>query len=337
MSTYTLKGSAELDARIHADLRRIAEAASPFASAGVLLGGYGRGEGTPFINPDGSQSPFNDYDLVVVVGKLTPAVRQRFQVLEKRLTAELGLPVDLCPYPNSHLRRCEFSLLNYEMKHGHKVLWGDENILAAMPGYPHGAIPLSEGSRLLLNRGKLLLDIQQRLANPEPPADEERIRFIKFIFKAWLAMGDCALLAEGKYDLSYTAKKTRIKSIGALPDKDVVIAGYSKAIELKEWGDFHALVDFDWVNEFKATRDVFLRFFPWYRAQVAGRECSMLKAIALNLRWNGCPLLAHPRLRMYDALQELLTDEPDQILLGQILFCHDHFVEKFYELQRRFS
>ena len=337
MSTYTLKGSAELDARIHADLRRIAEAASPCSLAGVLLGGYGRGEGTPFIHPDGSQSPFNDYDLVVVVDQPPKAVREKLQTLESQLTDELGLPVDLYPYRETALPSCEFSLLNYEMKHGHKVVWGDENILAAMPDYPHGAIPLSEGSRLLLNRGKLLLDIQQRLANPEPPADEERIRFIKFIFKAWLAMGDCALLAEGKYDLSYTVKKTRIKSIGAIPDRDVVVAGYSKAIELKEWGDFHALVDFDWVNEFKATRDVFLRFFPWYRAQVAGRECSMLKAIALNLRWNGCPLLSHPRLRMYDALQELLTDEPDQILLGQILFCHDHFVEKFYELQRRFS
>ncbi len=337
MSTYTIKGSTELDARIHADLRRIAEAASPCSLAGVLLGGYGRGEGTPFINPDGSQSPFNDYDLVVVVDRLTKAVREKLRTLEIRLTTELGLPVDLCPYPRSHLRRCEFSLLNYEMKYGHKVVWGDENILSTLPNYPHGALPLSEGSRLLMNRGKLLLDLQQRLANPKPLNEGERIRFIKFIFKVRLAFGDCALLAEGKYDLSYTAKKPRIKSIGTIPDRDVVIAGYSKAIELKEWGDFHSLVDFDLVNEFKTTREVFLRFFPWYRAQVAGRECSMLKAIALNLRWNGCPLLSHPRLRMYDALQELLTDEPDQILLGQILFCHDHFVEKFYELQRRFS
>lgn len=337
MGKYTARGSAKLDAQISADMERIAEAASPHSLAGVLLGGYGRGEGTPFINPDGSQSPFNDYDLVVVVDQPTKAVREKLQTLESQLTAELGLPVDLYPYRKSALPSCEFSLLNYEMKHGHKVVWGDENILATLPDYPHGALPLSEGSRLLMNRGKLLLDLQQRLANPEPPTDEERIRFIKFIFKAWLAMGDCALLAEGKYDLSCTAKKTRIKSIGAIPDRDVVIAGYSKAIELKEWGDFHALVDFDWVNEFKATRNVFLRFFPWYRAQGAGRECSMLKAIALNLRWNGCPLLAHPRRRMYDALQELLTDDPDQILLGQILFCHDHFVEKFYELQRRFS
>ena len=83
MGKYTTRGSAKLDAHIDADLRRIAEAASPFSLAGVLLGGYGRGEGTPFIQPDGSQAPFNDYDLVVVVDRLDKPVREKFQALEK--------------------------------------------------------------------------------------------------------------------------------------------------------------------------------------------------------------------------------------------------------------
>jgi hypothetical protein len=337
MSQYTVRGSAELNTKIDTDLRRIAEAASPFCLAGVLLGGYGRGEGTPLINPDGSQSPFNDYDLVVVVEKLNGRVRQKFQALEKQLTADLGLPVDLYPYRKSDLPKCEFSLLNYEMKHGHQIVWGESGILDAMPDYPHDAIPLSEGSRLLMNRGKLLLDIQRSLADPRPLAEEERIRFIKFIHKALLAFGDCALLAEGKYDISYGTKKTRIQHVGECPDCDYVMDGYLRAIDLKEWGDFQGLKDFDVAAEFKIVRDVFLRFFPWYRAQYSARECPAWKGVALNLRWNGCPLLSHPRLRMYDALQELLKDEPDRILLGQILFCHDNFSEKFYTVHRRFS
>jgi len=337
MSQYTVRGSVELDAQIDADLAHISKVASPHARAGVLIGGYGRGEGTPFISPDGSQAPFNDYDLVVVVDQLNSKVRQKFQTLEKQLSAELGLPVDLCPYAYSQLRRCEFSLLNYEMKYGNKVVWGDENVLAAMPDYSQNAIPLSEGSRLLMNRGKLLLDIQQRLANSEPLNDEERIHFIKFIFKTWLALGDCALLVGEKYDISYAVKKTRIPSVEACPGRDVVIDGYLKAVELKEWGDFLSLSDFDVTAEFKTVRDVFLRFFAWYRTQYSVRECSMLKAAALNLRWNGCPLLSHPRIRMYDALQELLADAPDKILLSQILFCQDHFSDAFYKLQRRFS
>ncbi len=112
MSPYTLRGSAELDARINADLQCITRATSPFASAGILLGSYGRGEGTPFINLDGSQSPFNDYDLIVIVNKLTHRIRQKFKALEKQLSEKLHLPVDLYPYQASRLRKCEFSLLN---------------------------------------------------------------------------------------------------------------------------------------------------------------------------------------------------------------------------------
>ena len=310
MSTYTLRGSAELDARIDADLTRIAEAAAPHSVAGVLLGGYGRCEGTPFINPDGSQSPFNDYDLVVIVDKLNNAVRQKFQTLEKQLSAEVGLPVDLCPYQKSQLPRCEFSLLNYEMKHGHKIIWGEENILEPLPDYSTAALPLSEGARLLLNRGKLLLDIQQRLARPKPLTNEERIRFIKFIFKVRLALGDCALLAAGQYDLSYAVKKERVPNLGNCPDRDAVIDGYLKAIELKEWGDFQTLEPFDIPAEFEATRAIFLHFLPWIRAQVTPHKHSIPSWI---------------RERLFGVLLKRLQGQPG--LPARL----------FYPLQRRFS
>ncbi len=310
MGKYTTRGSAELDAHIDADLARIAEAAAPFSRAGVLLGGYGRGEGTPFIQPDGSQAPFNDYDLVVVVEKIDRPVREKFQALEKQLTAELGLPVDLCPYLESNLPRCEFSLLNYEMKHGHKVVWGGERILGSMPAYPHGGIPLAEGTRLLLNRGKLLLDIQRRLALPESLSSEERIRFIKFINKAWLAFGDCALLAEGKYDILYAVKKGRILDLGNCPGRDAVIEGYLKAIELKEWGDFQPLENHDIAAEYETVRELFVRFLPWYRAQVPAFRYTAPSWV---------------RERLCDALPNLLQDRPS---IPPRLF---------YKLQRRFS
>ena len=337
MSRYTTKGSAQLDEKIDSDLKRIEDLTAPYTSAGILMGGYGRGEGTPFIHPDESQSPFNDYDLIVIVDECSASVCQKLHALEKQLRAELCLTVDLYPYALTKLPRCEFSLLNYELKYGHKVIWGDPGILDTLPDYAHHAIPLSEGTRLLMNRGKLLLDIQQRIARPEPLRADERIRFIKFIYKMQLAFGDCALLTEGKYTISYAEKNKRIVTLGDFPDRDRIIRDYQNAVALKEWGDFEALHDFDITGEFNRVRELFLRFFPWYRSQYSARECSPAKALALNLRWNGWPLFSHPRLRLYDALQQLLTDDPDPILLGQILFCHNHFVEKFYTLQRRFS
>jgi len=325
MANYTTRGSTELDARIDADMERIAEVVSPHGLAGVLIGGYGRGEGTPFVSPNGSQVPFNDYDLVVVVDRLNSDVRQKFNALEKQLTNELGLPVDLCPYRKPHLHRCEFSLLNYEMKHGHKVIWGNEDILAALPNYSTDAIPLSEGTRLLLNRGKLLLDIQQRLADPEPLSEEERIRFIKFIYKVLLAFGDCALLAAGQYDISHAVKKVRFSAIGHCPDRGYVVGGYLKAIELKEWGDFHALQGFDVAEEFETVQDLFPRFFKWYRTQYSEHEGASAKNLLLNLKWSGRLDTAHPREKLYDAIIDLLQGRPGMT------------AERFYKLQRRFS
>ncbi|WP_372846926.1 hypothetical protein [Pontiella sp.] len=322
MAKYTLRGSDALDQTIDEHLRRIAEVAAPHCRAGILLGGYGRGEGTPFINADGSQSPFNDYDLVVVVGRATSAARRVFQTLETQLSAELGIAVDLCPYSCAHLRKCAPSLLDYEMKHGHRVVWGRPDLLDGMPDFQ---VPLSEGTRLLLNRGKLLLDLQQRLENPAPLSEEERIRFIKFIHKVLLAFGDAALLAAGAYDLSYAVKKQRHPAIGPCPDRAFVVAGYRRAIELKEWGDYHALGDFDVAAEFEAVRGVFLRFLPWYRRQASGIEGSPLKNRLLNLKWSRRPNPEHPREKLYDAIVDLLQNKPGMP------------AERFYELQRRFS
>lgn len=326
MSPYTLRGSAQLDARIDADLARIRERAAPHAAAGILIGGYGRGEGTPFILPDGTQAPFNDYDLVVVVDRLDPAVRNRFRSLEKTLSRELGLDVDLCPYLRRALPRCEFSLLNFEMKYGHRVLWGDPHILGAMPDYPRNAIPRTEGTRLLLNRGKLLLDLRERLARTDPLTDEERVRFIKFIHKAWLAFGDCALLVTGQYDLAYAVKRQRIHSIPGCPCREAVITGFLQAVDLKEWGDFQALADYDVAGGSEAVRDQFLRFFPWYRAQADEGEGTALKNLARNLAGNRCLCTRHPRERLYDALPHLLRGEGSA-----------QEIARFHQLRRRFS
>jgi hypothetical protein len=338
MAIYTVTGSDELDQKIEADLKRIKVLAAPHCLAGILLGGYGRGEGTPFINPDHSQAPFNDYDLVVIVDQPNHPLQERLKTLEDKLSAELQLPVDLYPYRKAQLPSCEFSLLNYEMKHGHKVIWGDPDILKAMPDYPHNAIPDTEGLRLLLNRGKLLFDIKQRLSAPDSLSDLERLRFLKFITKTWLALGDCALLAERNYTISYQVKRRQISSIGNIPNRSIVIEQYVKAIELKEQGDYLArLAGTNLTEEFQWVRDLFLTFFHWYKAQSCSREGTPLKNMLLNLKWNHAPYLAHPRQRLYEALPELLQDHPDRRLLEQILCCRKNVEARFYALQKRFS
>lgn len=376
MGKYSVKGSAAFDARIDADMERIASAlwASSFSrhwKALVLLGGYGRGEGSPLIQKSeaGDQTseielPFNDYDLIVVTDSLDPLLKRELKDLEKKLSEELGLPVDLYPYLKSALPKCEFSLLNYEMKYGHRVIRGDQKILDAMPDYPHDAIPLSEGTRLLMNRGKLLLDIKHRLANPEPLTKEERQRFIKFMFKADLAFGDCALLLRGAYDLSYVTKRARLPEtdLSGLEESRAFVSAYSRAIDFKERTDFQPLENTNIYLRLAETVKQYENLYLWYERRRLNRKFQTLEKYALtfpNLGKEGSPLknamhnlrtfgiaglrcgFAHPRLRLYATLPLLLTKQADRKEIARLLhsreYGFDELCEAFYALQRRFS
>jgi len=377
MAIYSVRGSASFDARLDHDFAQVVHALTQSEDAAlcralVLIGGYGRGEGTPLI-VDGRQEPFNDYDFVVVSVPMSRrhrnAVQGRLRRLEQQLSRDLELPVDLQLYPANGLPRAEFSLLNYEMKYGHKIVWGDPAVLEAMPNYPHDRIPLSEGTRLLLNRGKLLLDVRRALRSGRPLNDNERLRFTKFLLKAQLAFGDCALLMSRAYDLSYTVKKERIAGPLApdVPDTAFLIERYRNAIELKEWGDFAFLSDYPLADEFEIVRKYYLHFFRWHetsrlQTETSGpaayahallrgpRECPPWKAALLNAGTFGGKALApgagflwaHPRTRLYLSLPLLLADDPiDTAALAGLfqlaITDREAGEERFYQLQKRFS
>lgn len=368
MGKYSVKGSPAFDARIDADMNRIAEVvyASKFSrhwKALVLLGGYGRGEGSPMIGLNGEELPFNDYDLIVVTDSLDPLLKRDLKKLEKELSEELSLPVDLYPYLTAALPKCEFSLLNYEMKYGHRVIRGDKNVLDAMPAYPHDAIPLSEGTRLLMNRGKLLLDIKRRLTRPEALTREEKERFLKFLFKADLAFGDCALLLRGAYDLSYVVKRRRLPEIdlSGLDDARAFVEAYSRAIDFKERADFQTLENNNVHLRLADTLKRYEQFFLWYERRRLNRKFHTLEKYAHsfpNLGNEGTPLknalhnlrtfgpgvlpycFVHPRLRLYAALPLLLTKHADRHEICWLLRSEggiEELCQVFYALQKRFS
>ncbi len=378
MGKYTLKGSNELDARIAADMARVAAAVARLPEAAriravVLLGGYGRGEGTPFLR-DGKQVPFNDYDLVVVSDDLgrgeANALRERLKAAEGELGLACGIPVDLCLYSERRLRRAEPSLLNCEMRWGHQVVSGDPAILSLMPPYGFADVPSSEGARLLMNRGALLLDVARFLdGRPTLYEAPDPISMVKFMFKALLAFGDCALLITGRYDIRYAAKKVLIQELAAepgLPEASFLIEQYRRAIELKEWAEVERLLAVPLRQEWPQVRDYFLRFLRWYEGRRLGgfgtgdgdyaarlRRCPQppgrVRSLCVNalafrqqaLRPSVGWLFCHPRLRLLAALPLLLGSSPDRAQAAALLNAagddRDTVEERFKQLQLRFS
>ena len=369
MGKYSVHGSPKFDALIDAHMEHIAEVVyrsiySKHWKALVLFGGYGRGEGTPQIDSNGEELPFNDYGFLVVTNLLDPLVKRSLKKMRKALSEELGLLVVLRPCLERSLKRSDFTLSNYEIKRGHRVIRGDKNILSKMPNISPDQIPLSEGTRLLMNRGKRLLDMKLRMSSGKPLTHEEHHLFIKYIFKAHLAFGDCALLLRGAYDSSTAIKRKRIEEIAlnGLSDGRGIAGIYRRAIDFKERAYFQPLETVNlhvWLDE---TIQRFKEVFLWHERRRLnrkfrspkkyahafpnlGNEGSALKNAANNLRAFGllapAALFSHPRLRLYAALPLLLATHTNHDEIRWVLHSNqstlEGLCEEFDSLHRKFS
>ena len=246
----------------------------------------------------------------------------------------------------------------------HSIKESSANGPGAMPDYPQQAVPLSEGTRRLMNCGKLLLDIKLRLAQPEVLTREERQRFLTSMFETDLAFGDCALLLRNAYDLSYAVKRLRLPEINlsGLDDSRTFVSAYIQAIDFKERADLQPPETSNVHLRFAETLQRYEQFFLWYERRRLnrkfptlekyafafpglGKEGSPLKNALLNLRTFGAAGLphcfAHPRLRLYAALPLLLTKRADRGEILWLLRAHESNPEElcrtFYALHQRFS
>lgn len=216
---YTPDGDAEVESRIGHDQQVIAAAVRDVVPAAhfralVLIGGYARGEGG-FRHVVGKPEPYNDYDYYVVVGGMNrgaiQVLKQQLLELGHALTERVGVEVDLAVLQAETLPVAEYSLMHTEMLWGHRVIDGDRGILDTMPGMPFAGLSLAEFTRLMLNRGSLLLMNRKALVTGATREPEAREQFMKYLFKAVLACGDARLAVARQYHPSYTEKVKRLQ------------------------------------------------------------------------------------------------------------------------------
>ncbi|MDX8410563.1 MAG: hypothetical protein R8K46_01640 [Mariprofundaceae bacterium] len=340
---YTLDGDAQVESRIEQDQRIIADAvvkklALPGFCALVLMGGYGRGEGG-FQNVGGEPAPYNDYDYFLVVRGMDRSaingIKPAVASLAHELELQVGVEVDFAILAWETLASAEYCLMFAEMKWGHRVVAGDARVLDIMPSMPCDQLPLAEFTRLMLNRGSLLLLNQRSLQQGAPETPLERETFVKYLFKAILACVDSELANRQMYHPSYPVKLARLE---ALAEKGMseLLAQYRLAYEARFHPDYGKHIDANlflwqaqvvqlWLQSFSHLETARLGQKPesWKdyadisvdKGQTGRGMLSRLRNLAITCRDYGLGeaaahlvwSLRYPRERLISALPLLLT------------------------------
>jgi hypothetical protein len=376
---YTLDGDASVEDRIARDQTLVARAVASLVPpekfvALVLLGGYGRGEGG-YVLRNGQPEPYNDYDYFVVVHGLSRSQRseltRRLAEQAKALERDVGVEVDFALLRQEKLPRADYSLMNAEMIWGHRVVAGDPGVLAAMPSMPFGGLPPGEFTRLLLNRGALLLMNQRRLGEGLPLSAEEQEVFFKYLFKAILACGDARLAGRRFYHPSYVMKLELLRSMD-WEGKGPFMNLYLQALEAKfhpdygryaaegaaEWQGLVVAIWLDtlfWFEQHRVGKDIAdweAYCSPAIPKGQGGKRWSGLRNAAITLRAFGPTELVrqphwsmrYPRERLIAVLPLLLLAEGKEVALApaQALSIRrgtswPEAVQVFLRLWRRYS
>jgi hypothetical protein len=177
----------------------------------VLGGGYGRGEGGIFMK-NGEAFVYNDLDCFLVLNNVSwlkkRAYHKAVQDLSEQLTSKIGIDVDFTfPINVRDIQKVPPNLMWYELKQGHKVPYGDPDILHH---YPYGNIsdvPQSEFSRLILNRGVGLLLAKEKLFVGD--FTQQKSFIIRNIHKAIQAFGDTVLKLNNCYSTMLEERKAQ--------------------------------------------------------------------------------------------------------------------------------
>jgi hypothetical protein len=190
--------------------------------AGVALGGgYGRGEGGVLETPAGDQL-YNDLEFYVFVRGHPWLSERRYAKALHELSAELlrgaGVELEFKITSPAKLRRSAPNLFYHDLIMGHRWLLGDDSLFAGCEHHRDAEhIPLSEATRLLMNRCSGLLFAREKLEQERFSAEDADF-VCRNVAKTELALGDGVLIAFGKYHWSCLERGRRLSDLASTED-----------------------------------------------------------------------------------------------------------------------
>jgi len=241
---FTLDGGAELENHLARTCQQVLAGVQSIMPAekleAILLGGgYGRGEGG-VLKTESDDRPYNDLEFYVCLRGNVWLNEQRYaramHGLAGELSSEAGVEVELKLFSLAKLHRSPISMFYYDLVMGHRWIWGEEKLLAGCERHRHAErIPLSEATRLLMNRCSGLLFAKERLLRDAfTPDDADFVG--RNLAKAQLAFGDAVLTAFGQYHWSCRERHARLERLrvdGDLPWPPRVLENHFAGMNFK--------------------------------------------------------------------------------------------------------
>lgn len=222
---FTLSGSALIEQKIEnlvEEVSHVVQSLVPTSHcrALVLIGGYGKGEGGVEYC-EGEERPHNNLDFICVLrsSKRVKALQKDLDCALMPLREREGVGIDLSVISETKLRYASPLLIWYEMvAGGSKTIFGDKDFVRSLPLGDMTRIPATEFSRLMVNRGTLLL-INLWMNDKGLDSPSHRRSFLKHIMKAIIGFGDALLYYHGDYHWSYLKKSQRLQQRWDVPEE----------------------------------------------------------------------------------------------------------------------
>ncbi len=241
---FTVDGSDELEQHLERVCERVAieiQRCVPRRKLQALLlgGGYGRGEGG-VLKTNAGDRPYNDLEFYVFLHGNNELNERRFNAalhqLAHELSAEAGVEVEFKITSSAKLRRSPTSMFYYDLVMGYRLIFGAEPLSNGCEHHRDASkIPLSEATRLLMNRCSGLLFAREKLK--AGISNEEDADFVvRNLSKAQLAFGDAVLTAFGQYHWSCRERHRRLMRLngdGVPPWLDEVQQHHAAGVEFK--------------------------------------------------------------------------------------------------------
>lgn len=201
------------EARARHDVRTAAAtlASRAPASAVVVTGSFGRGEGGVVDGPTGAVA-LNDYDFVVAGCDAAAAAG-----LGPALATTLG--TDFCDVmPMAAVNGLPATQLHFDLRYGSRVVAGDRRVLDRLPAYAPADIPPDDAALLLLNRsaGVMLVPVAEQRGATGPLSQSA----VNQLTKALVAIGDAYLIGIGDYSSRIAERAARFAALAHALDID---------------------------------------------------------------------------------------------------------------------